>query len=238
MTWLWLFGLLLAVTIWRGIMYEQTSYVALCNLRRIPKWKNRREKNHQKAMDEFICQSLKNAIRLDFSHPEPKLVCAELVRRRMCTDIFAELTIGGKTDTIDGFFEKAKRRDSGSPVPLGGNFDYFICPFTGDKLPVSESVNFYQGLWIIYLNKDPGLVAFMKEYGVENLGNSYRCKKALSLYDADKEGFSETVRRSIWYQNIIQHQIKRSLEEQIQTASMQKPKHSELSNSVTLDIRK
>lgn len=173
----------------------------------------------REEVEEFIRKSAEHAVRLNFDRPTPAPVDEKTLKRRQLADIFATLTIRGKTDTIDGFYEKAKRLDDGSPVPLGGNFDYFICPYTGDKFPASESINFYQGLWISYLNKKPELVEFMKEYGVENLGNNYRCKKALVFYDSDKDAFTQKVRNSSWYQNMAQKQRTPSLNSQIQSAS-------------------
>jgi len=186
----------------------------------LQKLEHRRCIYHDKLNIELFFReiALASAIRLNFDKVEPP-VPEDLRKRHLLTDIFAKITIHKQTDTIDAFYEKAKRRNDGSSVPLGGNFDYFVCPYTGDTFPVSEAINLYHGLWISYLNNNPDLVAFMKEYGVENLGNSYRCKKTLSLYAADKESFMQSVRSSKWYQNMAQKQQKPSLNAKIQLAA-------------------
>ena len=174
--------------------------------------------NLQEVKD-FTDEVTSSAVRLQFgAQSPPRKETIEEKNRHLLTDIYAKVKIQGKTDTIENFFEKAKRAEDGSPVPTGGSFDHFICPFTGDKFPASEANNFYQGLWITYLNKNPELVDFMKSYGAANLGNSYRCKKVLSLYDADKEGFIKTVRSSLWYQNMAKKRSKPSLSTQILNA--------------------
>lgn len=172
----------------------------------------------------FANEVSESAVRVSFGTPAPsRQETPEETKRHLLTDIYAKVKIQGKTDSIDNFFEKSKRAKDGSPVSTGAAFDHFICPFTGDKFPASEANNFYQGLWITYLNKNPDLVEFMKSYGVSNLGNSYRCKKVLSLYDADKDGFIKTVRSSAWYQNMAKKRTKPSLNSQIQKAGSRTP---------------
>jgi len=173
----------------------------------------------RQEVQEFTNEVAGSAVRLNFGSPTPsRQETSEEKKRHLLTDIYAKVKIQGKTDTIENFFEKAKRAEDGSPVQAGANFDHFICPFTGDKFPASEANNFYQGLWITYLNKNPELVEFMKTFGAANLGNSYRCKKVLSLYDADKDGFTQKVRSSLWYQNMAKKRSKPSLNNQIYNA--------------------
>lgn len=152
-------------------------------------------------MKEFIRRSQQNAVKITPS-PAAHDVVPGQAQRRLLTDTGASLTIHGQTDTIAGFFEKAKRRNDGEQPLPGGNFDYFVCPYTNDTFPSSEALSFYQGLWITYLNGRSDLVDFLKATGPENLGNSFRCKKVFSQYLADKEAFTEQVRSSAWYQNM------------------------------------
>lgn len=169
----------------------------------------------------LINESIKNSVYISTKSPFPEHAATpNQERRQLLTDTHAKLTIRGRTDTIDGFFEKAKRRDDGQQPFPGGNFDYFICPYTGDRFPASEALSLYQGLWISYLNQNPELVSFMKENGTENLGNSYRCRKVLALYNEDKEGFTEQARSSDWYRHMADKQRKkRTLDNQIQGAA-------------------
>lgn len=171
-------------------------------------------------MKEFIRRSQQNAVKIT-PPPAAHDVVPGQAQRRLLADTGASLTIHGQTDTIEGFFEKAKRRNDGEQPLPGGNFDYFICPYTNDTFSSSEALSFYQGLWITYLNSRPDLVEFMKTAGPENLGNSFRCKKVLSQYLADKEAFTEQVRSSAWYQNMAgKHKQKPPIEKKIASASV------------------
>lgn len=147
--------------------------------------------------------------------------------KRMLTDTCATLKICGRTDTIDRFFESAKRSRTGIPVPPQGDFDFFVCPFTRDKFPKSEALNLYHGLWVTYLKQNPELVNYMKENSGKAFGNTMRCQKTLALYNADPAGFAASVRETVWYQNIVQKfqqkQRKPSLNEQIQQAEGKTP---------------
>ncbi len=176
--------------------------------------------NDPKAINELIELSAMNSFQIEMPPmPPPPPSVDELSEKSLLTDIRATLTIRGRSNTIDGFFEGSKRRDDGQTVPPGGNFDYFICPYTGDKFPPSEALNMYRGLWISYLNNNPDLVAYMKDHGAEGLGNSFKCKKALSLYNEDKNGFVSEVRRSEWYQNMAQKLSRKpALNKQIKAA--------------------
>lgn len=160
--------------------------------------------SNPQEIEALINHSIDNSVRINFPPPPEPVSHGPLTKPQRLTDIRATLSIKGQTNTIDGFFEAAKRRDDGQPVTPGGNFDYFICPYTGDKFPPSEAINMYRGLWITYLNAHSDLAAYMKENGTEKLGNSFRCKKTLSLYNEDKDGFSAEVRKSAWYQNMVE----------------------------------
>lgn len=188
-------------------------------------------------IQSLIKTSAARATRLTFPKPaEPAPPSVDLNLKRQFTDLCATLEIRDQTDTIDGFFEKAKRRNDDTPVPPGGQFDYFICPFTGDKFPAEQATDFYQGLWITYLNKNPDLVDYMREHGHENLGDSFRCKKVLALYNQNKDGLIFKVKSSPWYQNMVKRQrSKKSLNSQIQTAASRTSSPGSSSRSIELN---
>jgi len=104
------------------------------------------------------------------------------------------------------FFEDAKRDQKGNLVPRGADFDHFICPYTKDNFPRNEAKNFYQGLWIAYLRKNPDLVQYLQTHVGENLGNSFRCQRVLAEYTADPHGFIEKSKSTNWYRNLAQKQ--------------------------------
>lgn len=172
----------------------------------------------------------KNAPLLQVSHTdEPKEHSLEYIK---LTDQGAKLTIGKRTASILDFFESSKRDTSGKKVPSGSDFDHFVCPYTGDSFPKSEAKSFYQGLWISYLKKNPGLVEYMHSYGPHRLGGSYRAQKVLTSYCNDKDGFIAEARNTLWYKNIenkLSHRKHKDLEDQI-TAAKSKQAPSRESN--------
>lgn len=184
--------------------------------------------NNPQQIEELINQSAKNAVYVSPQTVIPPAYTHDSQSERfLLTDIGASLRIRGRVDTIDGFFEASKRREDGQSVTPGGNFDYFICPFTGDKFPNSEAINLYRGLWITYLSKNEKLVSFMKENNIDELGNSFRCKRTLAMYHADPDGFIASVKETDWYQNMLQKQqtkrvqSKKPLDEKMHDAALQ-----------------
>ena len=117
----------------------------------------------------------------------------------------AMLTIKGKTASIEDFFEDAKRDVNGNHVAKGANFDHFICPYTGDSLPVKEAKGFYDGLWISYFKNNPDLEEYLFKNKNRVLGTSYNSQRLFAAYVKDKEGFIEQGRKSLLYQNIVQN---------------------------------
>ena len=122
--------------------------------------------------------------------------------REKFTDHHAMLTIKNRTASIADFFESAKRRNDKEPVPVGGSFDYFVCPYTFKRFPAEQAMDFYRGLWVAYLTKNPGLADYMKEHGTADLGNSTRVRKILAGYNTDKDAFVRSVRSTDWYRNV------------------------------------
>lgn len=191
-------------------------------------------------IQSLINSSAARATRLTFPQAKgPSQPPVDQNLKRQFTDICAKLEIRDQTDTIDGFFEKAKRRNDGSQVPPGGSFDYFICPFTGDKFPAELATDYYQGLWITYLNKNPDLVDYMREHGHENLGDSFRCKKVLALYNQNKDGLIFKVKSSPWYQNMVSRQkSKKPLNSQIENAASRKSPSDLSPQKKELDLKR
>lgn len=115
----------------------------------------------------------------------------------------AQITINGKTDSIEHFYQTAKRLKSGEIAGKGNPFDYFICPFCGIKFPPEEVANLYKGLWIVYYNIHPELVSYAKQFDIFNdmfKGKSKNCQADV-IRDIvhNKDNFEERVRGSLWY---------------------------------------
>lgn len=141
------------------------------------------------------------------------------------SDEGALLCINGQTDSIDGFFEKAKRDVNDMPVPHGDPFDHFICPYTGTSFPYTEAKGFYTGLWTAYLSNHPELVSYMHENGVSGLQSSFRTGRLLASYVENEEAFKAAARDTAWYRNLQEHQAKkhRPLKDQINQAAGERP---------------
>lgn len=136
--------------------------------------------------------------------------------------LFAKVTIKGRERSIEEFYQDAKRTADGKKAGKGRPFDHMIDPYTGTKLPAAEASNLYKGLWISYFSKNPELAAFAGHF--EEFTDMFRSEKTencqadvIAAYVKDKDGFTNEVRKSVWYQNIVQRK-KGLLSDRIQTA--------------------
>lgn len=163
-------------------------------------------KNQDLASLALLYEQARNAPILDTGEKaEPEKVLPK--ERAMITDEGAMVRIKGKTDSIQHFFERAKRDSQGLPVPDKAAFTHFICPYTGKSFPVSEARPFYRGLWASYLKQNPELVTYLEKLGPDHIRCvSPRTETVLRSYVQDSTAFQAEIRKSAWYQNVAQQQ--------------------------------
>ena len=150
------------------------------------------------------------------------LECSSHGDRRFSA-LFALVKIKGKEQSIEEWYQNAKRTSDGKKAGKGKPFDYIVCPFTGSKLPACEASNLYKGLWITYFTKNPDLVEFAK--GFDEFHDMFRGKNTvncqadvIAAYVKDPDTFIAEVKRSSWYQNMAGKMKKPSLDDQVQSA--------------------
>ena len=175
----------------------------------------------RKAIDSV---SFHNEFVVDKEHPVPEkkiLECSSRGDRRFSA-LFANVTIKGKEQSIEVWYQNAKRTADGKRAGKGKPFDHIVCPFTGDQLPSSEAANLYKGLWITYLSKHPELVEYAS--GFDELTDMFRSPNTvncqadvIAAYVKDPDSFVAEVRASFWYQNMASKK-KPPLSQQIQSA--------------------
>lgn len=184
---------------------------------------------------EQSVEDLKNLA--EIKEKEPLILeCSSRGDKRF-SSIYAQITIGGKTASIEEFYQKAKRTNDGKVPGKGKPVDYFICPFSKEKQPASELSNFYKGLWITYLNQNPDLYEFAKNF--DDFHDSFKGSSrneqedVIREYVRDKDGFTNSVRESNWYQTMLNHSKnkKKSLNEQIADAK------AKTSTSISKDVK-
>ena len=143
------------------------------------------------------------------SRVEPHLKILECSSRgdRRFSALFAKVTIKGKEQSIEEWYQNSKRTADGKKAGKGKPFDHIICPFTGDKLPAIEASNLYKGLWITYLSKNPDLVEYAS--GFDEFHDMFKCKNTvncqadvIAAYINNSDAFVDQVKRSSWYQNM------------------------------------
>ena len=165
------------------------------------------------GLDEDFKRTLEEGMKqpvFHFSAPQPEPAPRTLSPEQIkLSDEGALLRINGQTDSIDGFFERAKRDVNDMPVPHGAPFDHFICPYTGTSFPYTEAKGFYTGLWTAYLSCHPELVSYMREKGVGGLQSSFRTGRLLASYVEDEEAFKAAARDTAWYKNLQAHQAQK-----------------------------
>lgn len=148
------------------------------------------------------------------------LECSSRGDRRFSA-LFANVNIKGKEQSIEVWYQNAKRTEDGKKAGKGKPFDHIICPFTGDKLPADQAGNLYKGLWITYLTKNPDLVEYAK--GFDEFHDMFRSKgtvncqaDVIAAYVTDSDSFVGEVKKSAWYQNMASK--KKPLDYQIRSA--------------------
>lgn len=118
----------------------------------------------------------------------------------------AYITICGKTDCIENFYQQAKKAEDGSVAGKGRAFSYFVCPFCGLEFPGEEVSNLYKGLWIIYFNNHPELLEYAA--GFDDFHDMFKGKSVNCQADViremvkDKDAFIRDVKRSHWYKTM------------------------------------
>ena len=151
------------------------------------------------------------------------LECSSRGDRRFSA-LFAKVTIKGKEQSIEEWYQGAKRTADGKKAGKGKPFDYILDPFTGDKLQASDASALYQGLWITYLNHNPDLVEYASQFDEfhdmfkgEHTVNSQA--DVIAAYVRNNEEFVSNVRESHWYKNMASKRKKPTLQEQLCHAS-------------------
>lgn len=131
------------------------------------------------------------------------LECSSRGDRRFSA-FYARITINGKTDSIEHFYQKSKRRRDGKKAEKGKLFDFFICPFSGLEFPASDISDFYKGLWTTYFSRNPELVAIAEMY--DEFSDMFRGKDTKNCqadvirdYVKNREVFISEVKSSRWY---------------------------------------
>lgn len=153
---------------------------------------------------------------------EKVLECSSWGDRRFST-LFATVAIKGKEQSIEQWYQNAKRTADGKRAGKGKPFDHIIDPFTGDKLPASDAKDLYRGLWITYLSKNPDLVEYASQF--DKFTNMFKDNKLENSPDevigayvkGNREHYVAAVKAGHWYKNMVSKK-KPSLSSQIQSA--------------------
>ena len=140
--------------------------------------------------------------------PEKKILeCSSRGDNRFSA-LYAKVTIKGKEQSIEEWYQNAKRTADGKRAGKGNHFDYITDPFTGDKLPADQASNLYKGLWITYLTKNPDLVEYAK--GFDEFHDMFRGKNTvncqadvIAAYVKDSDSFVGEVSQTTWYRNMV-----------------------------------
>lgn len=135
-----------------------------------------------------------------------RLECSSAGDRRFSA-LYAQVTIRGKTDTIERWYQSCKRDASGLVPGKGRAVAYVLCPFSGRRFQPSALTPIYQSLWIKYLDAHPELVAYAK--GFDIFTDQFRGRATnvsadvIRAYVRDSEKLKESVRSTEYYQSLL-----------------------------------
>lgn len=150
------------------------------------------------------------------------LECSSRGDRRFSA-LFALVKIKGKEQSIEEWYQNAKRTSDGKKAGKGKSFDHIICPFTGDKLPAKDAADLYRGLWITYLSNNPDLVKYASQF--DEFTNMYsgnhleECpEEVIGAYvKGNRDHYVAFVKAGHWYKNMAS-KMKAPLSQQISSA--------------------
>lgn len=118
----------------------------------------------------------------------------------------AYITINGRTDSIEHFYQESKKTENGEVAGKGKPFHHFVCPFCGLEFPSEEVSDLYKGLWIIYFNKHQELLDYAAGFdGFNDMfkGKSINCQAdVVREMVIDKDSFIRNVKQGHWYQTM------------------------------------
>jgi len=76
--------------------------------------------------------------------------------------MFAKVEAFGVLDTIENHYQKCKKNDAGGSVRKGQPVDHMV--LNCRKFPAAMLTDWYRLLWIKYLDKNPELVEYAKQF--------------------------------------------------------------------------
>lgn len=76
--------------------------------------------------------------------------------------MYAKVEVFGVMDSIENHYQKSKRDATGNPVKKGQPVDHMV--LNHHKFPASMLTDFYRLLWIKYLDKNPELVKYARQF--------------------------------------------------------------------------
>ena len=89
------------------------------------------------------------------------LECSSVGDKRFSA-MYANVRMFGVLDTIENHYQGSKRDASGGPVKKGKPVAYIV--INRRKYPAEMLTAWYRLLWIIYLDKNPKLVEYAKQF--------------------------------------------------------------------------
>lgn len=110
---------------------------------------------------------------------------------------YANVEINGVSNSIETWYQMAKRNVEGDIPGKGRPVAYMINPFTDNKLPATELTNFYYTLWLRYFKQNPNLLKYAQEF--DSFTDMFRgkCKNCQADVIADCVKDIEAVRARI-----------------------------------------
>ena len=121
---------------------------------------------------------------------------------RRFSALYAKITIKGKQDTIERFYQNAKRDSNGNIAGKGKPVSYFICPYSDITFSSEALTDFYYAMWVHYFAENPQLFGFIQNYdgfvdifAGKSVNNQARAIKRIRY---DLGGLVREIQKSEW----------------------------------------
>lgn len=122
---------------------------------------------------------------------------------------YAQITIGKRTQSIERWYQNAKRDKFDNVPGKGRPVSYMINPFSGNKLPAKCLSDFYSSLWVRYFVQNHSLLEYAKTFDTFTDMFRGKCKNCQADVIAecvkDFEGFKSRIKQSDFYQDCLKN---------------------------------
>jgi len=111
----------------------------------------------------------------DVMNSKKVLECSSKGDRKFSA-LYAKVSVFGVQDSIENHYQKSKRDSNGNPVKKGMPVAYMV--INNQRFPPGMLTDWYRLLWVKYLDKNPELVSYARQF--DEFTDMFRSRKTIN----------------------------------------------------------